>query len=141
MYADHKHQGVTCSFAATCDVMNVRSSSVNTQFGETCLVFPRLICRDLHAQRALYNSYHYRLLEKCRALLSVVERGWPKALDFSFDLELNILQMYYLMNISFIECFVHHLIDSNCTCVRSTTLDNFALDQISLDKKQSSQLH
>ena len=58
MYADHKHQGITCSFAATCDVMNVRSSSVNTQFGEMCLVFPRLICRDLHAQRALYNSLH-----------------------------------------------------------------------------------
>ena len=42
---------------------------------------------------------------------------------------------------SFMECFVHYLMNSNCTCVRSTTLDNFALDQTSLDKKQSSRLH
>ena len=49
--------------------------------------------------------------------------------------------MYYLMNNSFMEFFVHYLINSNCACVRSTTLDNFALDQTSLYKKQSSRLH
>ena len=31
------------------DVMNVRSSSVNTQSGVACLVFPRLICRSARA--------------------------------------------------------------------------------------------
>ena len=67
--------------------------------------------------------------------------GWPNALDFSLDLELNIPWMYYLMNNSFTECFVHYLMNSNCTCVRSTTLDNFAPGQTSLDKKQSSRLH
>ena len=67
--------------------------------------------------------------------------GWPNALDISLDLELNIPRMYYLMNNSFMECFVHYLTDSNYTCVRSTTLDNFALDQTSLDKKQRSRLH
>ena len=67
--------------------------------------------------------------------------GWPNALDFSLDLELNIPQVYYLMNNSFKECFVHYLMNSNCACVRSTTLDNFALDQTSLDKLQSSRLH
>ena len=87
------------------------------------------------------STFHYTLLDKCRALLSVVERGWPNALDFSLDLELNIPRMYYLMNNSFMECFVHYLMNSNCTCARSTTLDNFALDQTSLDKKQSSRLH
>ena len=35
---------------------------------------------------------------------------------------------------------VHYLM-TNCACVRSTTLDNFALDQTSLDKKQSSRFH
>ena len=39
------------------------------------------------------------------------------------------------------ECFVHYLLTSNCACVRSTTLDNFALDQTSLEKLQSSRLH
>ena len=87
------------------------------------------------------STFHYTLLDKCRALLSVVERGWPNALDFSLDLELNIPRMYYLMNNSFMECFVHYLMNSNCTCARSTTLDNFGLDQTSLDKKQSSRLH
>ena len=87
------------------------------------------------------STFHYTLLDKCRVLLSVVERGWPNALDFSLDLELNIPRMYYLMNNSFMECFVHYLMNSNCTCVRSTTLDNFTLDQTSLDKKQSSRLH
>ena len=87
------------------------------------------------------SIFHYTLLDKCRALLSVVERGWPNALYFSLDLELNIPRMYYLMNNSFMECFVHYLMNSNCTCARSTTLDNFALDQTSLDKKQSSRLH
>ena len=72
--------------------------------------------------------------------MSVVERGWPNALDFSLDLELNIPRMYYLMNNSFTECFVRHLMNSNCTCVRSTTLDNFALDQTSLDKLHISRL-
>ena len=87
------------------------------------------------------STFHYTLLDKCRALLSVVERGWPNALDILLDLELNISRMYYLMNSSFTECFVHYVMNSNCTCVHSTTLDNFALDQTSLDKKQSSQLH
>ena len=83
------------------------------------------------------STFHYTLLDKCRALLSVVERGWPNALDFSLDLELNIPRMYYLMNNSFMECFAHYLMNSNCTCVRSTTLDYFALDQISLDKNRA----
>ena len=83
------------------------------------------------------STFHYTLLDKCRALLSVVERGWPNALDFSLDLELNIPRMYYLMNNSFMECFVHYLMNSNCTCARSTTLDNFALDQTSLDKSRA----
>ena len=87
------------------------------------------------------STFCYTLLDKCRALLSVVERGWPNALDFSLDLEINIPRMYYLMNNSFMECFVHYLMNSNCTCVRSTTLDNFALDQTSPDKKRSSRLH
>ena len=87
------------------------------------------------------SAFHYTLLDKCRALLSVVERGWPNALDFSLDLELNIPRMYYLMNNSFMEYFVHYLLNSNCTSVRSITLDNFALDQTSLDKKQSFRLH
>ena len=87
------------------------------------------------------STFHYTLLDKCRALLSVVERRWPNALDFSLDLELNIPRMYYLMNYSFMECFVHYLMNSNCTCVRSTTLENFALDHTSLDKLQSSRLH
>ena len=87
------------------------------------------------------STFHYTLLDKCRALLSVVERGWPNALDFSLDLELNIPRMYYLMNNSFMECFVHYLMNSNCACVRSTTLDNFPLDHTSLDNKQSFWLH
>ena len=81
------------------------------------------------------------MLDNFRALLSVVERGWPNALDFSLDLGLNIPRMYYLINNSFMECFVHYLMNSNCACVRSTTLDNFALDQTSLDKVHSSRLH
>ena len=36
------------------------------------------------------------------------------------------------MNNSSKECFVQYLMDSNCACVRSTTLDNFALDQTEL---------
>ena len=87
------------------------------------------------------STFHYTLLDKFRALLSVVERGRPNALDFSLDLELNIPRMYSLMNNSFRECFVHYLVNSNCACVRSTTLDNFVLDQTSLDKLQSSRLH
>ena len=87
------------------------------------------------------STFHYTLLDKCRALLSVVERGWPNALDFSLDLELNIPRMHYLMNESFMECFVHYLMNSNSACVRSTTLSKFALDQTSLDKLQSSRLH
>ena len=87
------------------------------------------------------STFLYTLLDKCRALLSVVERGWPNALDFSLDLELNIPRMYYLMNNSFMECFVHYLMNPNCTCVRSTTLDNFALDHTSVDNKQSFRLH
>ena len=49
--------------------------------------------------------------------------------------------LYYLTNNSFMECLVHHLMNSNCACVSSATLDNFALGQTSLDKKQSSRLH
>ena len=59
--------------------------------------------------RQTLSTFHYTLLDKCRALLSVVEREWPNALDFSIDLELNIPRMYYLMNNSFMECFVHYL--------------------------------
>ena len=87
------------------------------------------------------STFLYALLDKCRALSNVVERGLPNALDFSFDFELKIPRMHYLMNNSFIKCFVHYLVNSNCTCVRTTTLDNFALDQTSLDKKQSSRIH
>ena len=79
-----------------------------------------------------------------RQMSSIVEccrEGVAKRSRLSLDLELNIPQMYYSMNNSFMECFVHYLMNSNCTCVRSTTLDNFALDQTSLDKKQSSRLH
>ena len=98
-------------------------------------------CREGGGQTL--STFHYTLLDKCRALLSVVGGGggWPNALDFSLDLKLNIPQVYYLMNNSFTECFVHYLLNSNCACVRSTTLDNFALDQTSLDKLQSSRLH
>ena len=85
----------------------------------------------------MLSTFHYTLLDKCRALLSVIERGWPNALDFSLDFELNIPRMYCLMNNSFLECFVDYLMNSNCTCVRSTTLDNFALDQTSLDKNRA----
>ena len=38
-YAEHTGHRVTCSFAGTCDVMNVRSSSVNTQSGGHVLFF------------------------------------------------------------------------------------------------------
>ena len=44
------------------------------------------------------STFHYTLLDKCRALLSVVERGWPNALDFSLDLELNIPMLCSLLN-------------------------------------------
>ena len=30
----------------------------------------------------MLSTFHYTLLDQCRALLSVVERGWPNALDF-----------------------------------------------------------
>ena len=83
------------------------------------------------------STFHYTLIDRCRALLGVVERGWPNALDFLLGLELNISRKYYLMNNSFVECFVHYLMNSNCTCVRSTTLENFALDQTSLDKNRA----
>ena len=75
---------------------------------------------------------------------SIVEccrEGVAKRSRLSLDLEFNIPRMYYLMSNSFVECFVHYLMNSNCTCARSTTLDNFALDQTSLDKKQCSLLH
>ena len=111
-----------------------------THFGEAALPALLYSFRFLSLGQTL-STFHYTLLDKYRALLSVVERGWPNALDFSLDLELNIPQMHYLMNESFMECFVHYLMNSNCACVRSTTLDNFALDQTSLDKLQSSQLH
>ena len=69
------------------------------------------------------------LLDKCRVLLSVVERGWPNALNFSLDLELNIPWMYYLMNNSLMECFVHFLMNSNSNSKENLsnlmrTLDN-----------------
>ena len=74
-----------------------------------------------------------RIVECCR-------EGVAKRSRLSLDLELNIPRMYYLTNNSFMECFVHYVMNSNCTCVRSTTLENFALGQTSLDKKQSSRL-
>ena len=108
---------------------------------EKCIVKSReRLARALSLGQTL-STFLYTLLDKCRALLSVVESGWPNALDFSLDLELNNPWMYYLMNNSFMECFVHYLMNSNCACVRSTTLDNFALDQTSLDKLQRSRLH
>ena len=97
---------------------------------------PSLVLNVFSRLGQTLSTFHYTLLDKCRAVLSDVERGWPNALD----LELNIPRMYYLMNNSFMECFAHYLMNFNCTCVRSTTLDNFALDQTSLDKKQSSRL-
>ena len=106
-----------------------------------CELGPNFCLSNVLSLDQSLSTFHYTLLDKCRALLSVVEREWPNALDFSLDLKLNIPRMYYLMNNSFMECFVHYLMNSNCTCVRSTTFDNFALDQTSLDKKQSSQLH
>ena len=106
-----------------------------------CELGPNFCLSNVLSLGQTLSTFHFTLLDKCRALLSVVEREWPNALDFSLDLELNIPRMYYLMNNSFMECFVHYLMNSNCTCVRSTTLDNFALDQTSLDKKQSSRLH
>ena len=85
------------------------------------LAIDELLLNTLSPRQTL-STFHYTLLDKCRALLSVVERGWPNALDFSLDLELNIPRMYYLMNNSFMECFVQHLMNCNCTCVRSTIL-------------------
>ena len=98
------------------------------------------VCDSFLSLGQTLSTFHYTLLDNCRALLSVVERGWPNALDFSLDLELNIPRMHYLMN-TFMECFVHYLMNSNCTCVHSTKLDNFALDQTSLEKLHSSRLH
>ena len=87
------------------------------------------------------STFHYTLLDKCRALLSVVERGVAKRSRLFTRLgtqhSTDVLFDQYL----FMEYFVHHLMNSNCACVRSTTLDNFALDQSSLDKLQSSRLH
>ena len=109
-------------------------------------LFHRISSQALSLGQIL-STFHYTLLEKCRVLLSVVETGWPNhfygpnTLDISLDLELIIPRMYYLMNNSFMECFIHYLMNYNCTCTRSTTLDNFALDQTSLDKKKSSRLH
>ena len=82
----------------------------------------RLQLRNALSPGQTLSTFHYTLLDKCRALLSVVERGWPNALDFSLDLELNIPRMYYLMNNSSMECFVHYLMNSNCACVSSTIL-------------------
>ena len=39
-------------------------------------------------------TLHIQVVVRSGPLLSVVERGWPKALDFSLDLELNIRRMY-----------------------------------------------
>ena len=86
---------------------------------ERCIVKSReRLARALSLGQTL-STFHYTLLDNCRALLSVIERGWPNALDFSLDLELNIPRMYYLVNNSFMECFVHYLMNSNCTCVGS----------------------
>ena len=112
--------------------MQIRFSSQAKHF-EGISLEVLILSKELSLGQTL-STFHYTLLDKCRVLLSVVERGWPNALDFSLDLELNIPRMYYLMNNSFMECFVHYLMNSNCTCVRSTTLDNFTLDQTSLDK-------
>ena len=110
---------------------------VNTSYFKQ--LFQNLRPKLQYSKNRIFVTSHFGTL--CRALLSVVERGWPNALDLSLDLELNIPRMYYLMNNSFMKCFVHYLMNSNCTCVRSITLNNFALDQTSLDKKQSSRLH
>ena len=65
-----------------------------------------------------------------------IRLGTQHSTDVFDDSRIN-----YLMNNSFMECSVPYLMNSNCTCVCSTTLDNFTLDQTSLDKKQSSRLH
>ena len=87
------------------------------------------------------STFHYTLLDKCQALLSVVERGVAKRSRLFTRLgtqhSTDVLFDQYL----FMEYFVHHLMNSSCACVPSTTLDNFALDQTSLDKLQSSRLH
>ena len=134
-----------CTIPFACILFVVSKASSYLLVPLNCSVFSRyflvvLPCGIILSLGQTLSTFHYTLLDKCRALLSVVERGWPNALDFSLDLELNIPRMYYLMNNSFMECFVHYLTNSNCTCVRSTTLDNFALDQTSLDKVQSSRL-
>ena len=97
---------------------------------------------NMHVERCIVKSREHlarALISRVRVKAGVKPR--PNTLDFSLDLELNIPQMYCLMNNSFMECFVHYLMNSNCACVRSTTLDNFALDQTLLDKLQSSRLH
>ena len=155
----HKYEDVFIAneFTSSCSLLSIYSlrcllitrhfvtTSVHCGFINVRPKFDRLnYVRGIIKPSALgqaLSTFHYTLLDKCRALLSVVERGWPNALDFSLDLELNIQRIYYLMNNSFMECFVHHLMNCNCTCVRSTTLDNFALDQTSLDTLQSSRLH
>ena len=100
-----------------------------------------LIKNNLYSLGQTLSTFHYTLLDKCRALLSVVERGVAKRSRLFTRLgtqhSTDVLFDQYL----FMECFVHHLMNSNCACVRSTTLDNFALDQTSLDKLQSSRLH
>ena len=83
LYSDHTGQGVTCSFAATCDVMNVQSSSVNKQFGETCLVFPRLICRSPPSAGFIYNSLY--ILRCLNANVPVLRSAWQKTMGTKGD--------------------------------------------------------
>ena len=105
--------------------------------GTNSLLLHSLV-KEFEAFKPLPNALDNFSLYIARQMLSIAEccqEGVANALDFSLDLELNIPRMYYLMNDSFTECFVHYLMKSHCTCVRATTLDNFALDQPSLDKK------
>ena len=106
-------------------------SQVESDIQNPTIVKPRPNALDF----SLYIARQMSSIAEC------CREGVAKRSRLSLDLELNIPRMYYSMNNSYMECFVHYLMNCNCTCVRSTTLDNFALDQTSLDKTQSSQLH
>ena len=94
------------------------------------LTHPQLKVRSNTLDFSLY------IARKMSSIVECCQDGGPNALDFSLGLELNIPQMYYLMNNSFVDCFVRYVINCNCTFVRSTTLNKLTLDQISLDKNR-----